>query len=121
MDMYHWATFILGQYTGPLIQINNETEFKELQRLAKQNHLFYYKDLCARNYKEILRILELNYNRRLHSGKTFATNSNNGTSFLVEYSPNGFTYATLHDYDQDRHSPDDWHIITMSEILEELQ
>ena len=118
--MHKWATFIQGNYAGPLIQINNEFEFKELQRLVSQNKLFYYDSFCRRDYKGVLSILELNY-KHSHPERTFEIDTNNRKSFLVEYSHKGFTYATLHDYDHDRCDPEDWKIIQMTEILEEFK
>ncbi len=117
--MSNWSSYIKGNYAGPVVQINNSTEFKALQNLAKQNKLDYYEFLIKHSYKEILNILELNYDR-LHKQGSFYRSTRNGRSFLVEYSNKGFCFACLNDYDMSREDPEDWKIISMSEIIKEL-
>ena len=117
--MNKWANYIKGNYAGPVVQINNSTELKTLQNLAKKNKLIYYEYFCKSSYKEILNNLELNYDR-LHKQGNFYRSTRNGRSFLVEYSNKGFCFTCLNDYDALRKDPEDWEIIPMSEIMKEL-
>lgn len=112
-----FSKFAQAEYLGPVIQINNEYELKKLQELAKKNNFFYYETFCKRTYNEILHLLEINYR-----GKDFNKDTNNGKSFLVEYSygQRGLTFAVLSGYDEDRINPNEWEIIQMSDVLKEL-
>ena len=112
---YKWANFISGGFGCPVIRINNASELKMLQSLAEKNKLTYYETFISRGYREILHILEINSNYT-----DFYRNSRGGKSFLVEYSfYKGFTFALLNQYDN-RQSEDEWKVIPMQEIIDEL-
>lgn len=115
--MSKWSAFIKGIPYGPVIRINNASELKSLQELAKKNKMDYYETFCKRGYKEILHILEINSSNEF----TFYKNTNRGRSFLVEYSYNGFTFTDLKAYDNCRVEPEEWEIISIFTILNELK
>lgn len=121
--MNNWANYIRGNYAGPVIQVNNATELHALQSLAERCRLEGYEYFKRRGYKEILHILKINYDR-LHPQRYllggFYRDTKGGKSFLVEYSNKGFTFGTLHDYDNDREDPEDWKIVQMTEILDKF-
>ena len=117
MEEYKWASFLQGFSYGKLIKISNAKELGELQKLAKQNKLFYYEWFVKEKYKEILHILEIN----AKDFSTYYKNTNGGKQFLVEYSYNGFTFALLNEYDNDKMLESEWEIIPMSEIIKELK
>lgn len=115
--MSKWSKFLKAEFCGPVIRINNSLEFIKLQRLAKTNKLEGWKQLCKYSYLEILHILYLNYR-----GKDWNKDTDNNKSFLVENSyRGGFTFATLNEYNEHRQSPDEWEIVPMTEILNELK
>lgn len=122
--MSKWSEFIRGNFAGPVIQINNATELHILQSLAESNRLDGYDYFKKQGYKEILHILEINYDR-LHRNQNkpdgFYRDTKNGRSFLVEYSYKGFTFGCLHDYDESRRDAEEWEIIPMQEIINELE
>ena len=124
--MSKWSEFIKGNFAGPVIQINNATELHTLQSLAESNRLDGYDYFLKQGYKEILHLLEINYDR-LHRNQNklngFYRDTKNGRSFLVEYSSRkgGFTYGCLYDYDEVRRDAEEWEIIPMQEIINELK
>lgn len=114
---YKWADFLTGGFASPLIRINNATDLKTLQKLVKQNKLFYYESFLKLSYRKILKILEINSKNYFN----FYKHTNKGKSFLVEYQvAKGFICALLNEYDEIRENESEWKVFTMSEIIKEL-
>lgn len=120
--MNNWANYIRGNYAGPVIQVNNATELHALQSLAERCRLEGYEHFKKEGYREILQNIEFNYDRIYgkRTNKNFYQATNNGKSFLVEYSSEGFCPVPLNGYDMSRDDPEDWKIVQMTEILEEF-
>ena len=115
--MSKWSNFLKAQFAGPVIRVDNEEQLKELQRLALTNKLEGYKQFCSLTYDYIIHLLELNYRE-----SDFNAATNNRKSFLVEYSyRGGFVCTYLTEYDRYRHSPDEWEVVPMTTILNELK
>ena len=110
MEEYKWASFLQAFPYGKVIKINNSKELEELQKLAKQNRLFYYEWFVKQKYRQILHILQINAG----DYAIFYRHTNGGKQFLVEYSHNGFTFGLLNEYDNSRQDENEWEIVNIS-------
>lgn len=115
--MNKWAEYLKAQFLGPVIRIDNKGQYDLFRTIIEKLDLEGHEYFNKYSYEEQLSLIKLNYR-----GKDFVKSTNDGKSFLIEYSyRGGFVASPLDAYDHSRYDETEWEIVPFLDMLKYIK